>query len=52
MPEGRGLGRWVKKVKGLRSADGLLQNGHGDVKYSIGNTVNNILITTYGVRWV
>ena len=25
---------------------------NGDVKYSIGNIVNNILITIYGVTWV
>ena len=47
-----GLGGWVTKVKGLRSTSLLLQNSHGDVKYSIGNIVNNILITMYGVRWV
>ena len=23
-----------------------------DVKYSLGNTVNNIVITTYSARWV
>ena len=49
--EGR-LGGRVKKVEGLRSTHWLLQNSHGDVKYSIGNTVNNILMTTYGARWV
>ena len=35
----------MKKVKELRSANWLLQNSHGDVKYSIGNIVNTILIT-------
>ena len=25
---------------------------HGDVKYSIGYTVNDIVITMYGIRWV
>ena len=49
---GRGLGVWVKKVKGLRSTDWQLQNSHGDVKYSIGNTVSNSLIPMYGARWV
>ena len=29
-----------------------LQNSYRDVKSSIGNTVNNIVITVYGVRWV
>ena len=43
---GRGLGGWMKKVKGLKSTDWELQNGHGDVKYNIESTVNNILIIT------
>ena len=34
-------------VQGLRSTDWQLQNSHGDVKDSIGSTVNNILITTH-----
>lgn len=29
---GRGLGKWVKKVKGLRSIHRQLQNSHGDIK--------------------
>lgn len=32
---------------GLRSANWWLQNQHGDVKQSLGKTVNNIVITTY-----
>ena len=44
------LGGWVKNVKRLRSTNWLLQNSHEDVKWSRGNTVNNILITTCGVR--
>ena len=48
----RWLGGWAKKVKGLRSTNSLLQNSHEDVKYSIGNLVNNIPIIMYGVRWV
>ena len=47
-----GMERWVKKVKGLRRTNWLLQNRHGYIKYSIGNIVNNILITMYGVRWL
>ena len=43
---------WVKKVKELRSTNWLLQNSHGDVKYSLANIVNNIVITLRGVRWV
>ena len=46
-----GVGR-IKKLKGLRSTNWLLKNSHGDVQYSIGNIVNNILITMYGVRWI
>ena len=30
----------------------LLQYRHGDVNYSIGSIVNNIIITVYGVRWI
>ena len=48
---GGGLGRWVKKVKGLRNTDWLLQNSHGDVKHNTENIVNDILITMYGARW-
>ena len=47
-----GLEGWVKMITGLRSTNWSLQNSHGDVKYSIGNIVNNIVITVYGVRWV
>ena len=36
----------------IKSIYCLLQNNHGDVKYRTGNTVSNILITTYGVRSV
>ena len=36
---GRGIGRLGEKVKGLRSTDWCLQNGHRDVKYSVGSTV-------------
>ena len=43
---------WVKKVKELRSTNWLLQNSHGDVKYSIGNIVNTIQIIMCGVTWV
>ena len=42
----------MKKVKGLRRKNCQLQNSHRDVKYSIGNRVNNIVTTTYGARWV
>ena len=35
-------------MKGLRSTDRQLQNGHGDGKHSIGNVV----ITVCGAGWV
>ena len=39
------LENWVKKMKELRSTYWQLQNNPGDVKYSMGNTVSNIVIT-------
>ena len=29
-----------------------LRNNHGDIKYSIGNIVDNIVITMYGARQI
>ena len=49
---GKGLGDWVKEVKGLRRTDWQSQDSHGNVKYLTGNIVDNIVITMYGVRWV
>ena len=49
---GGGLGVWAKKVKGLRSTNWWLQNSDGDVKYSTGNRVNNIVLAMYRIRWV
>ena len=43
-------GKGIKKYK--LGTNWLFKNSQRDVKYSIGNTVNNILITMYGVRWV
>ena len=42
----------MKEVKGLRMRDWQLHNSHGDVKYSIGNAVNNTVTTMYGATWV
>ena len=42
LPDGRRIRDWVKGVKGLRSRNCELQNSHEDVKYSIGNRVNNV----------
>ena len=50
--EGHWGGGWVKKVKGLRRTNWQLQNSHRDGKYSIGNIVNNIVITMYSARCV
>ena len=44
LPEGRVIGGWVKRVKGL-STDGQLLNSHGDGKYSTGSTVGDIVTT-------
>ena len=40
-----------KKDKGIKKYKLVVQNSNGEVKYSTGSIVNNILITTYGVRW-
>lgn len=47
MPDERRVGL-VKNVKGLRNTHWYLQNSHGDIKHSIGKTVNKIVITIYG----
>ena len=47
-----GFGGWVKKGKGLKSTNWLLQHSYGDVKYSISNVVNNILVTMYDARLI
>ena len=38
------MGHWVKKVKRLRYTNWQLQNSHEDVKYSIRNVVNDIVM--------
>ena len=40
-----------EKVKGLRTTN-WLQNGPEDVKYSMRNIVNNVVITMHNARWV
>lgn len=42
----------MKRVKGFRSTDWQLQKSPGDAKFSIGNTVSNVVIITYGARLV
>ena len=41
-----------EKMKELRSTNWLLLSSQGDVKYTIGNIVNNSPINMYVVRWV
>lgn len=52
LPRGRRVGAWVKKVKRSRSTDWKLDNSHRDVKHGGGNTVSNMVMTTYGARSV
>ena len=40
-----------EKGKGIKKSKLELHNNHRDGKYSIGNTVSNLIITVYGVRW-
>ena len=42
----------VKKRKGLRSTNWLLQNSRGDAKHRIGNRVNNVLTTMHLITGV
>ena len=43
-----GFGRLGETGAGIRGTNWQLQNSHEDVRYSIGNVVNNIVITKYG----
>ena len=53
MPQGREFGRLGKKmVKEIEKYRLVVQNSHGDAKYSMGNIVNIIVVTMYGARWV
>ena len=42
----------MKKLKRIGVEDWWLQNSDGNVEHSTENTVNNIVITVYGARWV
>ena len=46
-----GVGVMGAKGKGLGSTKWRLRNSHRDVKHSVGNVVDNIVVTTYGARW-
>lgn len=50
-PGAPGWGCSVLVPDHLNSANWWLQNSHRDVDYSVGNIVNNIVITTCGARW-
>lgn len=45
------VGRLGEKVKVL-STNWQWENSYGDINYSLGGIVYNIVITTHGVRWV
>lgn len=45
----RGFEGLGEKINELRSIHWQLKNSRGDIKYSIENTVANIVITVYGV---
>ena len=45
-------GRKGEEVKGSGSTDGSSQDRHRDVKNSTGSTVDTVVITTLGARWV
>lgn len=42
----------VEKMMGLRNTNWQLKSSHRNVKYTIGNIVNNIISTIYAARWV
>lgn len=46
------LGSWAEKVKGLEAQIGSYRVSCGNVKFSTGNRVNDIVMTVYGARWV
>ena len=54
LPEWRGVvWGWETEVAGLRSRNRCLQDSRWDVKCSLGNIVNNIVIITLcAARWV
>ena len=52
MPEGREVGGIGEKVEGIEKCNLVVQNSHGDVRYSIGNIANNIVITVYDASGV
>ena len=51
---GAGCGKLGETGEGIKKykLPVIKQISHEDVRYSIGNTVNNIVITLYGDRWL
>ena len=49
---GGDFGGWMKEAKALRGTNWQLHYSIGDVKQSIENIVNNIVISMYDARWV
>lgn len=41
-----------KKGEGIKKCYWQVQKSNEDKKYGIGNTVNNIIMIMYGVKWV
>lgn len=41
----------MKKGEGTKQDNWQLQNSHGDVKYSMGNIVDDVVRTMNGARW-
>ena len=42
----------MKKVKGIKMYKlPVIKISHKDIKYSIENITNNVIITMHGVRW-
>lgn len=47
--ERKGRREWAEKGKGIKHKLPLIS--HGDIMYSIGDRVNNIILPVYGDRW-
>ena len=52
LPDGRVFGGSGEKVDRIKKYNLVSYKMHRDIKFGIGNTVNNIVKTMYGVRWV
>ena len=52
LPEGRGVGRLGEKGERIKKCKLAVTQQSRGCGYSIGNRVNNIVITRCGARWV